>query len=293
MPNVMIISDSLLFYSDLLIWSIRRQQSKDIPIYWDQTFLITHYTIKLNKLLPLKYCRLQTHNQSTFRKTSHSDADPRVRTLFTLNAFIVRDDKSNTNMFNSSANWAFENPVAEGLCWSQSTAAISLPARGPSFHSSPQHWPSMLLSALLSNSSQMQSSSVLRTPQRLSVGAPAAQRAHSERRKNRKQPHNVLPQAACFDLASATCSGHETCGELLRFYHPADNFRERKEGEETPCFHWGWKIMRPLFSSSCYKLKAVRTSTWPIKQLKNEQSRKILRGMFHISQGEGCHLLCK
>lgn len=72
--------------------------------------------------------------------------------------------------------------------------------------------------------------------------SPSERRQHKEpiqSSENRKQPHNVLPQAACFHLASATCSGHEACGQLLHFYRTADNFGGGKVGEETPCFHSG------------------------------------------------------
>lgn len=88
----------------------------------------------------------------------------------------------------------------------------------------------MLLSALLSNSWQMQSRSLVRTPQRLSLSERRLHKEPIQRSENRKQPHNVLPQAACFDLASATCPGHETWDEFLNFYRTADNFREKKAG---------------------------------------------------------------
>lgn len=178
--------------------------------------------------------------------------------------------------------------------------AVSLPARGHSFHSSPQHWPPRLLSALLSNSWQMQSRSLVRTPQRLSLRAPECTKSPFRGAKTGSSHTTCFlkQHVLILLLQHVQDMRHETRDEFLNFYRTADNFREKKEaGGETPCFHWGWKIMRPLFlpmfSSSCYKLRATRTSTWPIKQLKNEQTRKILRGVFHISQGEGCHLLCK
>lgn len=98
-------------------------------------------------------------------------------------------------------------------------------------------------------------------------------RLHKEpiqRSENRKQPHNVLPQAACFDLASATCPGHETWDEFLNFYRTADNFRglgEKRGGGRGGNTLFPLRVKNneasflPMFSSSCYKLKATRTST--------------------------------
>lgn len=145
----------------------------------------------------------------------------------------------------------------------------------------------MLLSALLSNASQMQSRSLLRIPQRLSQSE-----GHKEPIQRSKTGNS---HTACFlkqpVLISVLQHAQDTSLRMNSWTFPRQQITFTK-----PCFHWGWKIMRPLFclfSLLCVLTQSHMNLDLTYKTIKNEQTCMILGGMFHISQGGGCHLLCK
>lgn len=134
-------------------------------------------------------------------------------------------------------------------------------------------------------------------PLRCSPGLCSGYLRDSLRARGTKSPFRVAKQETAIQHASSSSmfwSQFYTQDISLRMN--SWTFPPQQITFTKPCFHWGYKIMRPLFclfSLLCVLTQSHVNLDLTYKTIKNEQTCMILGGMFHISQGGGCHLLCK